>query len=47
MITGGSSGFWKAMAIEMVNRGVIVVIYGRREQELVLAAKEIDPGYSV
>ncbi|MCU6791851.1 SDR family oxidoreductase [Paenibacillus sp. WQ 127069] len=43
VITGGSSGLGKAMAIEMVNRGANVVINGRREQELAHAAKEIDP----
>ncbi|MBW7453134.1 SDR family NAD(P)-dependent oxidoreductase [Paenibacillus sepulcri] len=43
VITGGSSGLGKAMAIEMVNRGANVVINGRREQALVEAAKEIDP----
>ncbi|TFE22708.1 SDR family NAD(P)-dependent oxidoreductase [Cohnella luojiensis] len=43
VITGGSSGLGKAMAIEMVNRGANVVINGRREQELADAAKEIDP----
>ncbi|MGO4546405.1 SDR family NAD(P)-dependent oxidoreductase [Paenibacillus sp. 2TAB23] len=43
VITGGSSGLGKAMAIEMVNRGANVVINGRREQELSMAAKEIDP----
>jgi NAD(P)-dependent dehydrogenase (short-subunit alcohol dehydrogenase family) len=43
VITGGSSGLGKAMAVEMVNRGANVVINGRREQELAEAAKEIDP----
>jgi len=43
VITGGSSGLGKAMAIEMVNRGANVVINGRREQSLAEAAKEIDP----
>ncbi|KQX68124.1 SDR family NAD(P)-dependent oxidoreductase [Paenibacillus sp. Root444D2] len=42
VITGGSSGLGKAMAIELVNRGANVVINGRREQALVEAAKEID-----
>ncbi|MDQ0914941.1 SDR family NAD(P)-dependent oxidoreductase [Paenibacillus sp. V4I5] len=43
VITGGSSGLGKAMAIEMVNRGANVVINGRREQALAEVAKEIDP----
>ncbi|OBZ17685.1 SDR family NAD(P)-dependent oxidoreductase [Bacillus sp. FJAT-26390] len=43
VITGGSSGLGKAMAVEMVNQGANVVINGRREQELADAAKEIDP----
>ena len=43
VITGGSSGLGKAMAIEMVKRGANVVINGRREQALAEAAKEIDP----
>jgi NAD(P)-dependent dehydrogenase (short-subunit alcohol dehydrogenase family) len=43
VITGGSSGLGKAMAVEMVSRGANVVINGRREQELAEAAKEIDP----
>ncbi|MGO4274797.1 SDR family NAD(P)-dependent oxidoreductase [Paenibacillus sp. TAF58] len=42
VITGGSSGLGKAMAIELVNRGANVVINGRREQALIEAAKEID-----
>ncbi|WP_264373560.1 SDR family NAD(P)-dependent oxidoreductase [Paenibacillus psychroresistens] len=43
MITGGSSGLGKAMAIEMVKQGANVVINGRSEQALADAAKEIDP----
>ncbi|MDF2653518.1 MAG: family oxidoreductase, partial [Paenibacillus sp.] len=43
VITGGSSGLGKAMAIEMVNRGANVVINGRGEQALAEVAKEIDP----
>jgi NAD(P)-dependent dehydrogenase (short-subunit alcohol dehydrogenase family) len=43
VITGGSSGLGKAMAIEMVNRGAKVVINGRREEALAEVAKEIDP----
>ncbi|MFD2611651.1 SDR family NAD(P)-dependent oxidoreductase [Paenibacillus gansuensis] len=42
VITGGSSGLGKAMAIEYVKRGANVVINGRREEALVEAAKEID-----
>ncbi|MDU0201190.1 MULTISPECIES: SDR family NAD(P)-dependent oxidoreductase [Paenibacillus] len=43
VITGGSSGLGKAMAIEMVNQGAKVVINGRREEALAEVAKEIDP----
>ncbi|MGQ7887043.1 SDR family NAD(P)-dependent oxidoreductase [Paenibacillus sp. WC2504] len=43
VITGGSSGIGKAAAVELVKRGANVVINGRREQELVKAANEIDP----
>ncbi|MFF2093979.1 SDR family NAD(P)-dependent oxidoreductase [Paenibacillus sp. NPDC058174] len=43
VISGGSSGLGKAMAIEMVKQGANVVINGRREQALAEAAKEIDP----
>ncbi|KRF13371.1 SDR family NAD(P)-dependent oxidoreductase [Paenibacillus sp. Soil787] len=43
VITGGSSGLGKAIAIEVVSRGANVVINGRREQSLAEAAKEIDP----
>jgi NAD(P)-dependent dehydrogenase (short-subunit alcohol dehydrogenase family) len=43
VITGGSSGIGKAVAIELVKRGANVVINGRREQALVEAANEIDP----
>lgn len=43
VITGGSSGLGKAMAIEMVMQGANVVINGRREQVLAEVAKEIDP----
>ncbi|MEK8128753.1 SDR family NAD(P)-dependent oxidoreductase [Paenibacillus filicis] len=43
VITGGSSGIGKAVAIELVKRGAQVVINGRREQALAEAAKEIDP----
>jgi len=43
VITGGSSGIGKAVAVELVKRGANVVINGRREQALVEAAREIDP----
>ncbi|WP_201005523.1 SDR family NAD(P)-dependent oxidoreductase [Paenibacillus glycanilyticus] len=43
IITGGSSGMGKAVAIELVKKGARVVINGRREQTLAEAAKEIDP----
>ncbi|MEK5645756.1 3-oxoacyl-ACP reductase [Paenibacillus rhizosphaerae] len=43
IITGGSSGLGKAMAVELVKREANVVINGRREQALVDAAKDIDP----
>ncbi|NUU59982.1 SDR family NAD(P)-dependent oxidoreductase [Paenibacillus agri] len=43
VVTGGSSGIGKAVAIELVQQGANVVINGRREQLLVEAAKEIDP----
>lgn len=43
VITGGSSGLGKAMAVEIVKRGGNVVINGRREQALAEAAKDIDP----
>ncbi|OBZ17690.1 SDR family NAD(P)-dependent oxidoreductase [Bacillus sp. FJAT-26390] len=43
VITGGSSGIGKAVAIELVKRGANVVINGRREQALVEAAREVDP----
>jgi NAD(P)-dependent dehydrogenase (short-subunit alcohol dehydrogenase family) len=43
VVTGGSSGLGKAMAIEMVNRGANVVIKARREHALAEAAKELDP----
>jgi NAD(P)-dependent dehydrogenase (short-subunit alcohol dehydrogenase family) len=43
VITGGSSGIGKAVAIELVKRGANVIINGRREQMLVEAASEIDP----
>ena len=43
VITGGSSGIGKAVAIELVKQGANVVINGRREQALAEAAKEIDP----
>ncbi|MGM0835446.1 MAG: SDR family NAD(P)-dependent oxidoreductase [Bacillota bacterium] len=43
VITGGSSGIGKAVAIELVKGGANVVINGRREEALVAAAKEIDP----
>ncbi|BFT72905.1 SDR family NAD(P)-dependent oxidoreductase [Paenibacillus sp. P36] len=43
VITGGSSGLGRAMAIEMVNQGAKVVINGRREEALAEVAKEIDP----
>ncbi|MED1792107.1 SDR family NAD(P)-dependent oxidoreductase [Brevibacillus nitrificans] len=43
VITGGSSGIGKAVAIELVKHGAAVVINGRREQALIEAAKEIDP----
>ncbi|MFF2479699.1 SDR family NAD(P)-dependent oxidoreductase [Paenibacillus sp. NPDC058071] len=43
VITGGSSGLGKAMAIEVVKQGANVVINGRREQALAEVAKEIDP----
>lgn len=43
VITGGSSGIGKAVAIELVKQGANVVINGRREQALLEAANEIDP----
>ncbi|CAK4827068.1 unnamed protein product [Aphanomyces euteiches] len=43
VITGGSSGIGKAVAIELVKRGANVVINGRREQVLVEVSREIDP----
>jgi NAD(P)-dependent dehydrogenase (short-subunit alcohol dehydrogenase family) len=43
IITGGSSGLGKAIAIEMVNRGANVVLNGRNEQALAEAVEEIDP----
>jgi NAD(P)-dependent dehydrogenase (short-subunit alcohol dehydrogenase family) len=43
VITGGSSGIGKAVAIELVKQGAYVVINGRREQALVEAAREVDP----
>ncbi|MBJ9987872.1 MULTISPECIES: SDR family NAD(P)-dependent oxidoreductase [Paenibacillus] len=42
IITGGSSGIGKALAIELVKQGAKVVINGRREQALAEAAREID-----
>ena len=41
LITGGSSGIGLATARQFVNEGVYVFITGRREVELVAAAKEI------
>jgi NAD(P)-dependent dehydrogenase (short-subunit alcohol dehydrogenase family) len=43
VITGGSSGIGKAVAVELVKQGAYVVINGRREQALVEAAREVDP----
>src|SRR5690348_2785116 len=43
VITGGSSGIGKAVAIALAKRGENVVINGRREQMLKDAANEIDP----
>jgi NAD(P)-dependent dehydrogenase (short-subunit alcohol dehydrogenase family) len=42
VITGGSSGIGKAVAIELVKRGANVIINGRREEALAEAAREID-----
>src|SRR6476660_2632304 len=41
LITGGSSGIGLATARQFVNAGAYVFITGRREVELVAAAKEI------
>jgi len=43
VITGGSSGIGKAVAVELAKRGANVVINGRREEVLVEAAREVDP----
>ncbi len=41
LITGGNSGIGLATAKQFVNEGAYVFITGRREAELVAAAKEI------
>jgi len=43
IVTGGSSGLGKAVAIKLVQLGASVVINGRREEALALAAREVDP----
>jgi NAD(P)-dependent dehydrogenase (short-subunit alcohol dehydrogenase family) len=42
IVTGGSSGIGKAIAVELAKQGAVIVINGRRESALAEAAKEID-----
>ncbi|XP_078688547.1 3-dehydrosphinganine reductase-like [Branchiostoma floridae x Branchiostoma belcheri] len=42
MVTGGSSGIGKAVAVEAVKQGALVTIIARNEQRLLQAKKEIE-----
>ncbi|MFS2002477.1 SDR family NAD(P)-dependent oxidoreductase [Duganella sp. CT11-25] len=44
IVTGGGSGIGKEVAVRLVKAGASVVIGGRDEAKLKLAASEIDPG---
>jgi NADPH:quinone reductase-like Zn-dependent oxidoreductase len=46
LITGGSTGLGKALAVSMAASGADVVIVARREAELATAVKEIEVGFT-